>query len=72
LSVGECSIDAGVAAPAFTRHRGCGGRDEVARFFDGLEFVEPGMVQASGWRPECDEEASRAAALWVGAALKKT
>jgi hypothetical protein len=48
------------------------GRDEVARFFDGLEFVEPGMVQASRWRPESDEEASRPAALWAGVALKKT
>jgi S-adenosyl methyltransferase len=48
------------------------GRDEVARFFDGLELVEPGMVQASRWRPENDEEASRPAALWAGVALKKT
>jgi hypothetical protein len=48
------------------------GRDEVARFFDGLELVEPGMVQASRWRPESDEEASRPAALWAGVALKKT
>ena len=27
------------------------GRDEVARFFDGLELVEPGLVQLADWRP---------------------
>jgi hypothetical protein len=28
------------------------GPEQVARFFDGLEFVEPGLVQVSQWRPE--------------------
>jgi hypothetical protein len=28
------------------------GREQVARFFDGLEFVEPGLVRVSQWRPE--------------------
>jgi hypothetical protein len=27
-------------------------RDQVIRFFDGLEFVEPGFVRVSRWRPE--------------------
>ncbi len=27
-------------------------RDEVARFFDGLELVEPGVVQVDEWRPD--------------------
>ena len=27
-------------------------RDDIARFFDGLEFVEPGLVRAPLWRPE--------------------
>ncbi|HEY6312380.1 MAG TPA: SAM-dependent methyltransferase [Streptosporangiaceae bacterium] len=27
-------------------------RDEVARFFAGLELVEPGLVQVHQWRPE--------------------
>jgi S-adenosyl methyltransferase len=26
-------------------------RDEVARFFTGLDLVDPGLVQLSGWRP---------------------
>jgi hypothetical protein len=27
-------------------------RDDIARFFDGLEFVEPGLLRAPLWRPE--------------------
>ena len=28
------------------------GPEQVARFFEGLEFVEPGLVPVSQWRPE--------------------
>jgi S-adenosyl methyltransferase len=28
------------------------GKDQVARFFDGLEMVEPGLVQLHRWRPD--------------------
>ena len=42
----------------------------VARFFDGLELVEPGMVQASKWRPASESEAASPAALWAGVARK--
>ncbi len=45
-------------------------RAAVARFFDGLELVEPGMVQASRWRPRSDAEAASPAALWAGVARK--
>jgi SAM-dependent methyltransferase len=44
--------------------------DEVARLFDGLELVEPGLVQASKWRPRSEAEAASPAALWAGVALK--
>lgn len=27
-------------------------RDQIVRFFDGLELVDPGIVQLQGWRPE--------------------
>jgi hypothetical protein len=30
-------------------------KDEVARFFDGLEMVEPGLVPSCDWRPEVDD-----------------
>ena len=42
----------------------------VARFFDGLELVEPGLVQASKWRPTSESEAASPAALWGGVARK--
>lgn len=32
-------------------------RDEVGRFFDGLELVEPGIVQVDRWRAEPDPDA---------------
>jgi hypothetical protein len=44
--------------------------DEVAGFFEGLELVEPGMVNAPQWRPSSVEEASSPAALWSGVARK--
>jgi len=45
-------------------------RDEVAGFFTGLELVEPGLVQASKWRPDTEAEAASPAALWAGVARK--
>jgi hypothetical protein len=43
----------------------------VARFFDGLDVLEPGVVQASKWRPRTEAEAASPAALWAGVARKK-
>jgi hypothetical protein len=45
-------------------------RDAVAGFFDGLDLVEPGLVQASKWRPTSEMEAASPAALWGGVARK--
>lgn len=42
----------------------------VAKFFDGLDLVDPGMVQASKWRPVSETEAASPAALWGGVARK--
>ena len=46
------------------------GQAEVARFFDGLELIEPGMIRVQQWRPETEEEANSPAALWGGVARK--
>jgi hypothetical protein len=46
-------------------------RADVARLFDGLDLVEPGMVQASKWRPASEAEAASPAALWAGVARKR-
>jgi hypothetical protein len=43
---------------------------EVARFFDGLELVEPGMVRVQQWRPSTEAERTSPAALWGGVARK--
>jgi hypothetical protein len=45
-------------------------RDEVAGFFEGLELVAPGIVQASRWRPVNETEASGPATLWAAVARK--
>jgi hypothetical protein len=45
---------------------------EVARFFDGLDLVEPGAVRISKWRPRSDPEALAPAAFWGGVARKQS
>jgi len=46
-------------------------RAGVARLFDGLELVEPGVIRAAEWRPDSDLEAASPAALWAGVARKR-
>ena len=43
---------------------------QVTRFFEGLELLEPGVVQLSKWRPRSEAESAEAAALWGGVARK--
>jgi hypothetical protein len=45
-------------------------RAQVTSFFDGLELVEPGVVQLSKWRPQSEFESMEAAALWGGVTRK--
>jgi hypothetical protein len=42
----------------------------VAAFFDGLKPVDPGVVQASKWRPVNEAEAESPATLWAAVARK--
>lgn len=46
-------------------------REGTARFFDGLELVEPGVVAVSKWRPDSEDEAGRASSMWCGIARKR-
>ncbi len=48
-------------------------RDQAgaARFFDGLELVQPGLVRAQLWRPDSELTAASPAALWGGVARKR-
>ncbi len=43
---------------------------QVARFFTGLDMVEPGMVPVPDWRPRSELEAKSPAALWGGIGRK--
>jgi len=43
---------------------------EVARFFDGLELVAPGIVQVHRWRPDPDADTSHEFAMYCGVARK--
>jgi hypothetical protein len=43
---------------------------QVARFFDGTELIEPGVVPVQQWRPDSEEESAARAGMWVGVARK--
>ena len=46
-------------------------RDQVTRFFDGLELLEPGVVEPPQWRPDPDAPAPSDVAIWCGAGRKR-
>jgi hypothetical protein len=46
------------------------GHSAVARFFDGLDLVAPGVVQVCQWRPRTELEAGAIAAMWGAVARK--
>ena len=46
------------------------GRDEVTALFDGLELVQPGVVQLPEWRPEPGTAPPGPLPMWVGLARK--
>jgi S-adenosyl methyltransferase len=45
------------------------GRGEVAALLGGLDLVEPGVVQATRWRPDRETEAAESQ-MWCGVARK--
>ena len=46
-------------------------RDEVTRFFQGLEIIEPGVVPVPQWRPDSDLEARQPSVMWGGVGRKR-
>jgi S-adenosyl methyltransferase len=40
------------------------GRDEILRFFAGLELIDPGLVQVPDWRPG-GPEPTDAGKVWI-------
>jgi len=45
-------------------------REQVLRFFDGLELVEPGLIRAPEWRPDSPDDTANPAEMWAGVARK--
>ncbi len=48
-------------------------RDETARFFAGLDLVDPGVVPVLAWRPDADAEPPadpQSAYYWAGIGRK--
>ena len=45
-------------------------REQVARFFQGLEMAEPGLVRVEEWRPEPGAGEADTSALWCAVARK--
>ncbi len=45
-------------------------RDEVARFFDGLDLLEPGIVPLQDWRPEPGAVSADKSAMWCAVGRK--
>jgi hypothetical protein len=39
-------------------------REEILRFFDGLELIDPGLVQVPRWRPD-EPEPADASKVWI-------
>jgi hypothetical protein len=39
-------------------------RDQVARFFEGADLVEPGVVRVEEWRPEPGTDVARKSIMW--------
>ncbi|MFI9328481.1 SAM-dependent methyltransferase [Kitasatospora sp. NPDC052868] len=46
-------------------------RDEVTRFFDGWELIEPGVSPVMAWRPDGEAPADPTAAYYWGAVARK-
>ncbi len=76
ISHGASDLDRGVIRmtdsinPLMAEKVAVRSREEVARFFEGLDLVEPGLVRLPLWRPASDLEAAARAALWAGVARK--
>jgi len=61
---GAALLNEGLASPVIFRTRAA-----IARFFDGLELVEPGLVSTSQWRSGVSAD-TRPLANWAGVARK--
>lgn len=47
------------------------GREEVARFFEGTNLVEPGLVRIEEWRPQTAASDGHKSPGWAAVARKR-
>ncbi len=45
-------------------------REQVTRFFDGVDLIEPGVVPIQQWRPDSNAESRARAGMWGGVGRK--
>ena len=45
--------------------------EQVTRFFDGTDLVEPGLVRVEEWRPEPAADTTGRSSLWCAVARKR-
>ena len=45
-------------------------REQMTRFFEGLDLVEPGLVRVEEWRPSAGDAETGRSALWCAVAEK--
>jgi hypothetical protein len=46
-------------------------REQVARFFEGTDLVEPGLVRVEEWRPEPGTNETEGSPLWCAVGRKR-
>jgi S-adenosyl methyltransferase len=46
-------------------------REQVARFFDGMDLVEPGLVRVEQWRAEPGADGTRRSSVWCAVGRKR-
>ena len=46
-------------------------REQVARFFEGTELVEPGLVRVEQWRAEPGDDSTRRSSVWCAVGRKR-
>jgi hypothetical protein len=46
-------------------------REQVARFFEGTDLVEPGLVRAEQWRPGPGTDPTVKSCLWCAVGRKR-
>lgn len=61
----------GLASRSIQQQISARSRAEVARFFEGTDLVDPGIVRAEEWRPDPGATGTTKSSLWGAAGRKR-